>query len=242
MKNLILVDDHKMLRKGISAYFTENSQWNVIAEAESLDDIPNILKKIGENPYIMKKNDGESVQNITCHCQPVFQSETKYPDSDKAENCTVAVVDIQIKGTDEGFSNGFEAVRLLRQYGIQSVVFSSHDTGACIERAMSDEVGARGFVSKLGDEKLLLDAVNTVAEGKTFIQPDLVTSLLNTQSIFSILTKREKQIVKLIQDGLSNYEIAQFLEIKISTLENYLSVIYDKIGCKNKEMLLKKLS
>lgn len=61
MKNLILVDDHKMLRKGISAYFTENSQWNVIAEAESLDDIPNILKKIGENPYIMKKNDGESV-------------------------------------------------------------------------------------------------------------------------------------------------------------------------------------
>ena len=58
MKNLILVDDHKMLRKGISAYFTENSQWNVIAEAESLDDIPNILKKIGEDPYIRKKMTG----------------------------------------------------------------------------------------------------------------------------------------------------------------------------------------
>ena len=220
-----------MLRKGISAYFTENSQWNVIAEAESLDDMPDILKKIGENPYVMKKNDEESVQNIT-----------KSSDSDKAENCTVAVVDIQIKGKDEKLSNGFEAVRLLRQYGIQSVIFSSHDTGACIERAMSDEVGARGFVSKLSDEKLLLDAVNAVAEGKTFIQPDLVTSLLNTQNVFSVLTKREKQIVKLIQDGRSNYEIAQNLEIKVSTLENYLSVIYDKIGCKNKNMLLKKLS
>ena len=231
MKNLILIDDHKMLRKGISAYFTENSQWNVIAEAESLDDMPDILKKIGENPYIMEKNDGDRIQDIT-----------KYPDSDNEENCTVAVVDIQIKGKDERLSNGFEAVSLLRRYGIQSVIFSSHDTGACIERAMSEEVGARGFVSKLGDEKLLLDAVNTVAEGKTFIQPDLVTSLLNTQNVFSILTKREKQIVKLIQDGLSNHEIAQFLEIKISTLENYLSVIYDKIGCKNKDMLLKKLS
>lgn len=231
MKNLILIDDHKMLRKGISAYFTENSKWNVIAEAESLDDMPDILKKIGENPYIMEKNDGDRIQNIT-----------KSSDSDNEENCTVAVVDIQIKGKDDRLSNGFEAVRLLRQYGIQSVIFSSHDTGACIERAMSDEVGARGFVSKLSDEKLLLDAVNAVAEGKTFIQPDLVTSLLNTQSIFSILTKREKQIVKLIQDGRSNYEIAQFLEIKVSTLENYLSVIYDKIGCKNKEMLLKKLS
>ena len=231
MKNLILIDDHKMLRKGISAYFTENSQWNVIAEAESLDDMPDILKKIGENPYIMEKNDGDRIQDIT-----------KYPDSDNEENCTLAVVDIQIKGKDEKLSNGFEAVRLLRQYGIQSVIFSSHDTGACIERAMSDEVGARGFVSKLSDEKLLLDAVNAVAEGKTFIQPDLVTSLLNTQSIFSILTKREKQIVKLIQDGRSNHQIAQKLEIKVSTLENYLSLIYDKIGCENKEMLLKKLS
>lgn len=228
MKKLILIDDHKMLRKGISAYFTENSKWNVIAEAESLDEIPNILKKNGENLYIKKKNDGGGSSHSS--------------DSDNEENCTVAVVDIQIKGKDERLSNGFEAVRLLRRYGIQSVIFSSHDTGACIERAMSDEVGARGFVSKLSDEKLLLDAVNAVAEGKTFIQPDLVTSLLNTQSIFSILTKREKQIVKLIQDGRSNYEIAQFLEIKVSTLENYLSVIYDKIGCKNKEMLLKKLS
>lgn len=58
MKKLILIDDQKMLRKGISAYFTENSKWNVIAEAESLDEIPNIIKKIGENLYIKKKNDG----------------------------------------------------------------------------------------------------------------------------------------------------------------------------------------
>lgn len=229
MKNLILIDDHKMLRKGISAYFTENSKWNVIAEAESLDEIPNIIKKIKENPYIKKKNDGGE-----------FSSHSS--DSDNEENCTVAVVDIQIKGKDERLSNGFEAVRLLRHYGIQSVIFSSHDTGVCIERVMSDGVGARGFVSKLSDEKLLLDAVNAVAEGKTFIQPDLVTSLLNTQNVFSVLTKREKQIVKLIQDGRSNDEIAQNLEIKVSTLENYLSIIYDKIGCKNKNMLLKKLS
>ena len=58
MKNLILIDDHKMLRKGISSYFTENSKWNVIAEAESLDEIPNIIKKIKENLYIKKKMTG----------------------------------------------------------------------------------------------------------------------------------------------------------------------------------------
>lgn len=45
MKNLILIDDHKMLRKGISSYFTENSDWTIFAEAESLDEVPAIIKK-----------------------------------------------------------------------------------------------------------------------------------------------------------------------------------------------------
>ena len=46
MKKLILIDDHKMLRKGISFYITENSDWTIFAEAESLDEIPAIIKSI----------------------------------------------------------------------------------------------------------------------------------------------------------------------------------------------------
>ena len=47
MKKLILIDDHKMLRKGISFYITENSDWAILAEAEGLDEVPGIIKKIG---------------------------------------------------------------------------------------------------------------------------------------------------------------------------------------------------
>ena len=46
MKKLILIDDHKMLRKGISFYITENSDWAILAEAEGLDELPAIIKKI----------------------------------------------------------------------------------------------------------------------------------------------------------------------------------------------------
>lgn len=207
MKKLILIDDHKMLRKGISSYITENSDWNIFAEAESIEEIPAIIKKFG----------------------------------DEKEDQIVAVVDIQIKGNDENTFRGFEAVRLLSKAGIPSVIFSSHDTGALIERAMSSDVGARGFVSKLSDEKMLLDAINTVAAGKTFVQPDLVSAFMEVHSLFSVLTKRELQVVKLIQDGLPNEEIAAKLEIKLSTLENYISVIYDKIGCRDRNSLLEKL-
>ena len=207
MKKLILVDDHKMLRKGISSYITENTDWTILAEAESLEELPLIIKKIAP-----QKNDK-----------------------------IVAVVDIQIKGSSDYPFSGFEAVKLLAKAGVPSVIFSSHDTGALIERAMSAEVGAKGFVSKLSDEKMLLDAINTVAAGKTFVQPDLVASLMDMNSLLSVLTKREMQVVKLIQDGHANEEIAAKLQIKLTTLENYISVIYDKIGCRDRSSLLEKL-
>lgn len=208
MKKLILIDDHKMLRKGISSYIIENSDWSIFAEAESIEEMPDIIKKIGE----------------------------------AKEDQIVAVVDIQIKGNDENAFRGFEAVRLLSKAGVPSVIFSSHDTGALIERAMSADVGARGFVSKLSDETMLLNAINTVASGKTFVQPDLVSAFMEVTSLFSVLTKREMQVVKLIQDGLTNEEMAEKLDIKLTTLENYISVIYDKIGCRDRNSLLEKLT
>ena len=197
-----------MLRKGISAFFTENSDWTILAEAESIEEISSFLKK---NPLT-------------------------------PEDTIIAIVDIQLKTTAEsGINGGFDVVKLLTSHHIPSVVFSSHDTGSCIERAMSGEVGAKGFVSKLSDEKMLLDAVNTVAQGKTFVQPDLVSALLENRSIFMTLTKREQQVVNLISDGFTNEEIAARLEIKLSTLENYISVIYDKLGCRDRSALLEKL-
>lgn len=208
MKKLILIDDHKMLRKGISFYITENSDWTILAEAESLDEVPGIIKQIENN----------------------------------TEDKILAVVDIQIKGNSDYTYNGFEAVKMLAAAGVPSVIFSSHDSGGFIERAMSTEVGAKGFVSKLSDEKMLLDAINSVAAGKPFVQPDLIGSLMEMNSIFSVLTKREVQVVKLIQDGLTNEEIAQKLQIKLTTLENYISVIYDKIGCRDRNSLLEKLT
>ncbi len=88
---------------------------------------------------------------------------------------------------------------------------------------------------------MLLDAINTVAAGKTFVQPDLVASFMEMNSLLSVLTKREMQVVKLIQDGRANEEIASKLQIKLTTLENYISVIYDKIGCRDRSSLLEKL-
>lgn len=153
------------------------------------------------------------------------------------------MVDIQLKGDGDSAlaSNGYKAVRMLLDAGIRSVVFSSHDTGACIEKAMGADVGARGFVSKVSNEQMLLSALDTVASGRTFIQPDLAADVLETRSVLSMLTRRERQTVKLIAEGLGNEDISATLGIKITTLENYVSVIYDKLGCKNRSELIEKI-
>lgn len=169
-----------------------------------------------------------------------FHNTSIPPPHEKTEQ-VVAVVDIQLKGSDGDEFSGFKAVKMLFDAGVPSVMFSSHDSGAFIERAMGAETGAKGFVSKLSDEKMLLEAVNAVAGGKVFIQPDLLTSFMKTQNLFSMLTKRERQVVTLLQDGRTNEEIASALGIKITTLENYITVIYDKTGCKDKNSLLEKL-
>ncbi len=211
MKRLILIDDHKLLRKGISAYITEKSDWTIFAEAESLEDINSVVEAV------------------------------KKEKSDNPSDKIIAVVDLQLKDSKGDYSGGFEVVKILLKHGIPSVIFSSHDTGTCVERAMSAEVGARGFVSKVSDEKMLLTAINTVADGNLFVQPDLVSSMLEKHSLFSTLTKREQQVTNLIIDGFTNNQIAEKLAIKLSTLENYISIIYAKIGCKDRPELLAKL-
>lgn len=207
MKQLILIDDHKMLRKGIISYITENSDWQIFAEAESVEEIPGIIKKLT-----------------------------------KTDDCiTVAVVDMQLKSTNTDFNGGYNVVRIFAQNGVPSVIFSSHDSGSCIERAMSAEIGAKGFVSKSSDERILLEAINAVANGKTYIQSELVAGVLENRTLLSMLTKRESEVLKCIQEGLSNEEIATKLNIKLATLLNYITIIYDKTGSKDRVSLLEKL-
>ena len=50
MKKLILVDDHKLLRKGISAYILENSDWQIELEAKSLEELMSSLENFTFSP------------------------------------------------------------------------------------------------------------------------------------------------------------------------------------------------
>lgn len=215
MKNLIIVDDHALLREGISSWISKNSQWNVAIAAENFEDLKNKFEK----------------------------SDIKNELTDQSNIC-IAVVDLsyKIENNSKEEQLGWTIISWLAEQNIKTVVFSSHDSGYCIEKAMSPEYGAKGFVSKCSTEKTLLDAINTVAEGKTFIQPDLFSNMIQSKSLFQVLSSKEKQVAELVLENFENSEIAEKLNLNIRTVENYISKLYDKCGTNTRKALIEILS
>ena len=125
--------------------------------------------------------------------------------------------------------------------GIPCIAYSSHDSGGFIEHATSAAVGAKGFVSKNADEKILLNALEAVSAGKTYIQAELVTGLLEVRDITQTFTKKEKLVAESLTIYNTNADVAATLGISEKTVVNYLTILYDKAGVKNKIEFLEKM-
>lgn len=199
------------------------------------------MLKVGIISYISERSSwkvlaqAESFSEIPSLLQKVH-------DSVKKDDKVVAVVDLQLKDDEKNGTNGFDVVKIFKENAISSIIYSAFDNGLKIEYALSEKVGAAGFVSKNADEKILLEAINAVAAGKRYIQQDLISRFVEVQTSLSLLTKREKQVLNFLDQNFSNEQIAKKMDIKQNTVENYISIIYDKLGCKDRNSLSEKLN
>lgn len=189
----------------------------------------------------LSKNSDCKVE-LQCESFERLQSDFKKTNFSNGD-IVIAIVDISYKTENSKIESetGWEIIKWLNSKNIPSIVFSSHDTGTFIEKAMGPDIRARGFVSKTSNEKVLLDAINMVATGKTYIQQDLFSGFLETKSILSALSSKEQKIADLIMHNFENGEIAAKLNLKLHTVENYISKIYDKTGTNNKKELIELL-
>lgn len=155
-------------------------------------------------------------------------------------DCVVALVDLSFAQEDD---NGFSIVRYAANSGkgIRCVVLSTYDSIATVGSVMSDSVGAAGFVSKGAGFSVVLEALETVAAGGTYIQENLFPDKLETyEKICAALTKKERQVVEHLVLGHDNRQIAKILGISERTVTNHLSRIYDKTLSSGKQELLLK--
>ncbi|CAA9253587.1 MAG: Stage 0 sporulation protein [uncultured Adhaeribacter sp.] len=127
---------------------------------------------------------------------------------------------------------------------IKIIAFSSFDDTHYVKQILRN--GASGYVLKNADLQTLVKAINAVLNDKEFIDENIQKLLLQEsltgqrRSLYEIpLTKREKEILKLIAEEFSNQEIADKLFLSLRTVETHRYNLTQKLDAKNTAALVK---
>ena len=146
----------------------------------------------------------------------------------------IVVMDLSMPGL-----GGFESIRrLINQHSkCKILVFSIHYELVYVSRAI--KAGAKGYITKNNAPETLVSAVCSIAEGSTYIEPEIAQKLaVNMASDQDEATKikslspREFDIFCLLANGLSAREIAEKLCLSYKTVSNHSTSIKEKLDIK----------
>lgn len=138
----------------------------------------------------------------------------------------VLVTDIEMPGL-----TGIEASEALRQTGSETrvLIVTTFARPGYLQRAL--QAGVLGYVLKDAPSEELANAVRRVAQGQRAIAAELAESAWSAPVM---LTARERDILKLVEEGKSNKEIARTLSLSPGTVRNYLADATQKLGAANR--------
>jgi len=108
-----------------------------------------------------------------------------------------------------------------------------------VVRNMMDN-GASGYVLKNATKEELLEAIDVVLNGERYFSQEVVLSLNEPQPQQPVITRREKEVLQLIAEGLTNAEIAEKLFISVPTVNTHRKSILEKFDVKNTATLIGK--
>jgi len=136
----------------------------------------------------------------------------------------VVIMDLRMPGMD-----GIEATEeLLKRIPDASViVFTAYSERALLARSLDS--GAKGYILKEAPHETLLRAIEKVANGDTFVDPALMPNLVQGREGGDSLTQREREILQLLADGMSNADVAGRLFISQETVKSHVRHILAKL-------------
>lgn len=142
----------------------------------------------------------------------------------------VIVLDLSMPGI-----GGLESIRriLLRDSAAKILVFSVHDELVYVNRALA--AGAKGYITKNTAPAILVEAIEKIAAGETYIEQGLRESLpernkdSDYRALIDSLSAREFDVFRLLAKGLTLHKIADELCLGYKTVANYGTQIKSKL-------------
>lgn len=202
---VLLADDHPIMRAGVRLMLENESDIEIVGEAD------NGLKA-------------------------VEMTKALHPD--------VVIMDISMPDLD-----GFEATRRIVQScpATRVLVLTMYDSEEHFFEIL--KAGAVGYVPKKAAPTDLIAALRSVHAGGVFIYPTVARSLVNDflrrsesgpeQASLGGLSDRERQVLRMIAEGMSNRAIADTLVLSVKTVERHRANIMEKLGLHNRTALVK---
>jgi DNA-binding NarL/FixJ family response regulator len=152
----------------------------------------------------------------------------------------VVLLDIRMRTAD-----GLSALRRLRAMPEPPAVamLTTFDVDDYVQEAL--RIGANGFLLKDTDPEVLIKAVRDLARGGAVLDPKVAARVLSAvadgaraaepaRRLLASLSDREREVVTLIGQGLSNAEIGNELHLSEATVKGYVSAVLGKIGAVNR--------
>jgi two-component system response regulator DevR len=172
--------------------------------------------------------ESESDLRVVGEAGTVAEARTRIP----ATRPDVALLDVRLPD-----GSGIDLCRHLRATvpSVACLILTGYDDDQAVLSAVI--AGAAGYVLKDIRGSTLIDSVRAVAAGRSLLHPDVVRRVTERMRESSredpglaSLTLRERQILSLIADGLTNRQIGEQLSLAEKTIKNYVSGLLSKLG------------
>lgn len=166
--------------------------------------------------------------------------------ANNAANClqyfTSHTADVILMDINLPDMNGVDLCKTVKKNypGIMVLALSTFHQGTYVRKMI--ENGASGYLLKNSGRHEIIEAIEIVTKGKTYLSFDASQALKSDsqqQNAIPPLTKREKEVLVHIVDGLTNSQIAEKLFISVDTVDSHRKNLHSKLNVKNTAMLVR---